>query len=68
MPSLWQEPGSLVGLEAMSEGTPVVTYRRGGLAEYVADAGAAWFCPAKMPVGLADAVASVYSDERAWKR
>jgi glycosyltransferase involved in cell wall biosynthesis len=39
MPSLWDEPGPLVALEAMAAGTPVVAYRRGGLAEYVSDAG-----------------------------
>src|SRR4029077_12261427 len=39
MPSLWDEPGPLVALEAMEAGTPVVAYRRGGLTEYVTDAG-----------------------------
>ena len=39
MPSRWSEPGALGGLEAMTTGTPVITYDRGGLAEYVSDAG-----------------------------
>lgn len=68
MPSLWNEPGSLVGLEAMSEGTPVVTYSKGGLAEYVADAGAGHLCPDESPEGLAGALASVHDDMDAWSR
>ena len=69
MPSLWHEPGSLVGLEAMSEGTPVVTYARGGLAEYIADAGAGVVLSGEDgPSSLADAVSSVHADERAWNR
>ena len=39
VPSLWQEPGALAPLEAMSLGTPVIAYANGGLAEYVADTG-----------------------------
>ncbi len=66
LPSLWQEPASLVGLEAMSEGTPIVSYRRGGLAEYVSDAGAGSFSPNQDPRGLADSIASIYSDRGAW--
>jgi len=68
LPSLWNEPGSLVGLEAMAEGTPVISYRRGGLAEYVTDADAGRFSRDESPRGLAEAVASLYSDEPAWNR
>jgi glycosyltransferase involved in cell wall biosynthesis len=39
MPSKWEEPGGLVALEAMAVGTPVAAYPRGGLADYVSDAG-----------------------------
>jgi glycosyltransferase involved in cell wall biosynthesis len=69
MPSLWREPGSLVGLEAMSEGTPVVTYSRGGLAEYVADAGAGVVLPERDgPPELAAAIASLHADGDGWER
>jgi glycosyltransferase involved in cell wall biosynthesis len=38
IPSVWQEPASLVALEAMATGTPVVCRAVGGLAEYVRNA------------------------------
>jgi len=37
MPVRWDEPFGLVAAEAMAAGTPVVGYRRGGLAEVVED-------------------------------
>jgi glycosyltransferase involved in cell wall biosynthesis len=40
IPSLWEEPGAIVLLEAMATGTPLVVYRTGGIADYVTDAGA----------------------------
>jgi UDP-glucose:tetrahydrobiopterin glucosyltransferase len=35
MPVLWDEPFGLVALESLATGTPVIAYRRGGLAEIV---------------------------------
>lgn len=45
VPSRCQEAASLVALEAMAQGTPVVAYAVGGLAEYVTDAGGGRIVP-----------------------
>ncbi len=42
MPSTWDEPFGLVGIEAQATGTPVVAYRRGGLVEVVQDGETGW--------------------------
>lgn len=39
MPARWEEPGGLTALEAMAHGTPVIASPRGGLGEYVGNAG-----------------------------
>lgn len=67
VPSLWQEPGALVPLEAMASGTPVVVYSVGGIAEYVAKAQAG-IVVEKRPEALAAACASLVGDAEAWKR
>jgi glycosyltransferase involved in cell wall biosynthesis len=67
MPSLWEEPGPLVALEAMALGTPVIAYRRGGLAEYVEDAGAGVVVE-RSPGALARAVTEVLGDGGRWER
>jgi glycosyltransferase involved in cell wall biosynthesis len=45
LPSRCHEAAGLVAVEAMAAGTPVVVYASGGLAEYVADAGAGVVVP-----------------------
>jgi glycosyltransferase involved in cell wall biosynthesis len=66
MPSLWREPGPLAALEAMAAGTPLIAYDNGGLAEYVADAGAGIVVPPTVS-SLASAVESLYDDRERWE-
>jgi glycosyltransferase involved in cell wall biosynthesis len=42
MPSRWQEPFGIAGLEAMTLGVPVVAWESGGLSEWLGDPGVAW--------------------------
>jgi glycosyltransferase involved in cell wall biosynthesis len=66
MPSLWREPGPLASLEAMAAGTPLIAYDNGGLAEYVADAGAG-IVAAPNVSALAGAIESLYDDRERWE-
>lgn len=65
VPSRWQEPAGLVALEAMAEGTPVVAYDTGGLADYVRDADAGPVVPAREGA-LIDACRDLYGDRIPW--
>jgi glycosyltransferase involved in cell wall biosynthesis len=67
LPSLWQEPGALVTLEAMACGTPLVVYPVGGVAEYVAKAGAGVVVEQRAEA-LAAACALLVDDAEAWRR
>jgi glycosyltransferase involved in cell wall biosynthesis len=66
VPSRWQEPAGLVALEAMANGTPVVAYASGGLAEYVREADAGRVVSASVEP-LADACRELYEDRKAWE-
>lgn len=68
MPSLWQEPGPLSCLEAMANGTPVICYQNGGLAEYVSDSAAGIVCDGPTAEHLVSAVATLSSDDALWNR
>jgi glycosyltransferase involved in cell wall biosynthesis len=65
IPSRWQEPGSLVSLESMAAGTPVVAYRSGGLAEYVETSGAG-LTVQPHPSDLAAGVRKLLDDSSLW--
>ncbi len=66
MPSLWQEPGPLACLESMAEGTPVICYPNGGLAEYVRDSEAGVVCEQADHSDLTAAIRSLTSDRENW--
>ena len=64
-PSTWEEPGALISLEAMATATPLVSYRSGGLTEYVEDANAGLVVD-NTPAELADAVRRVSNSREQW--
>lgn len=66
VPSTVEDPGPLVALEAMAAGTPIVAYPRGGLAEYVDDAGAGQVVEESLPA-LAQACRTLHEDAALWK-
>jgi glycosyltransferase involved in cell wall biosynthesis len=57
MPSRWQEPFGIAGLEALSHGVPVVAWQSGGMREWHPGPLAAWGDVAALAQGLRDAVA-----------
>ena len=59
VPSVWNEPFTLVALEASAAGLPVVASRRGGLPEFVQDGVTGMLVRPGDPVMLADALASI---------
>jgi glycosyltransferase involved in cell wall biosynthesis len=65
VPSRWQEPAGLTPIEAMAQGTPVVAYASGGLAEYVADAGGGRVVPTDID-SLVRTCAELHSDSESW--
>jgi glycosyltransferase involved in cell wall biosynthesis len=67
MPAAWREPAGLVALEAMRAGTPVVAYDRGGLAEYVRNAGSGIVTEPDIGA-LEKAVGALLDDPGLWRR
>lgn len=66
IPSRCQEAASIVSLEAMAHGTPVVAYAMGGLAEYVTDAEGGLIVPVDVD-SLAAAASKLHEDRVAWE-
>ena len=66
MPGTWREPGALVALEAMSAGTPVVAYDRGGLAEYVKSAGGGLISPPGLAAFILQ-IRRLLENDRLWQ-
>jgi glycosyltransferase involved in cell wall biosynthesis len=64
MPVRWDEPFGLVAIEAMAAGTPVIAYRRGGLAEVIEDGRTGALVDPGDEDALADAVRRAGSIDR----
>jgi len=64
-PSRWDEPFGLAAAEAQACGTPVVAFRRGGLAEVIADHVTGFLVPPDDTRGAVEAVARVPEISRA---
>lgn len=56
LPSVWDDPGPLVGIEALSFGTPVVAFPVGGIPDYVLDGQTGFLARAVAPEALAEAL------------
>lgn len=68
MPVRWDEPFGLVALEALATGTPVVAYRRGGLAEIIDPSCGALVEPGDEAAFLRAAARAVTLDRAACRR
>jgi len=64
-PVRWDEPFGMVALESLACGTPVVAYRRGGLAEVIVDGRSGRLVPPDDEAGLIRAVGTVARLSRA---
>ena len=63
IPSVWPEPLSRVGLEAMAVGKPVIGTNVGGTPEQIEDGVTGYVVPRKEPAALAEAIVKVLSDD-----
>jgi glycosyltransferase involved in cell wall biosynthesis len=62
VPSVWDDPGPLVGLEAMSHGTPVVAFPVGGLTDYVRNGQTGWLAEQVSVTALQGALMRAMAD------
>jgi glycosyltransferase involved in cell wall biosynthesis len=63
IPSVWPEPLSRVGLEAMAVGKPVIGTNVGGTPEQIEDGVTGYVVPRKEPAALAEAIVKVLADD-----
>jgi glycosyltransferase involved in cell wall biosynthesis len=62
VPSVWDDPGPLVGLEALSMGTPVLGFPVGGIPDYVIDGVTGYLAKEVSVSALRSALNKVLSD------
>ena len=65
LPSVWDDPGPLVGIEAMSFATPVLAFAVGGIGDYVLDGQTGYLADSVTVAGLEAALRRVFA--RAWE-
>jgi glycosyltransferase involved in cell wall biosynthesis len=63
MPSLWQEPFGIAGLEALAAGVPVVASAVGGIPSWLRHDEAGLLVPAAAPDALAEALERLLGEE-----
>lgn len=66
VPSRCDDAGPMIAVEAMAAGTPIVAYARGGLSEYVTDAGAGLLAGGVQE--LTSLSAELHGDRERWAR
>jgi glycosyltransferase involved in cell wall biosynthesis len=62
VPSVWEEPYGLVGLELLAKGIPVIGNARGGIVDYTEDGTTGWINRAADATGLAEIMRSIIAD------
>jgi spore coat protein SA len=62
LPAIYNDPFPLAVIEGMASGLPVVTTRRGGIPEALAEGGGVFFDPSAPPEQLADVLESLIQD------
>lgn len=65
LPSVWDDPGPLVGIEAMSFATPVLAFAVGGIGDYVLDGQTGYLADTVSVAGLTAALQRACA--RAWE-
>lgn len=68
MPSLWPEPFGLVGIEALSQATPVIAFDVGGLGEWLRATGGGELISRGDWTKLAEAVKRLFEDDATRKK